>query len=44
MLPLSWATSVAEIAKTADDDIGATRQYSVDNQVGRDFFSVTMLY
>jgi len=33
---LSWVTSVAEIARNADDAIGTTRQRSVDNQVSWD--------
>jgi len=36
MLPLSWVTSVAEIARNVDDAIGTTRQRSVDNQVAWD--------
>jgi len=36
MLPLSWVTSVAEIARNADDAIGTTRQRSVDNKVAWD--------
>jgi hypothetical protein len=33
MLPSSWVTSVAEIARNADDVIGTTRQPFVDNQI-----------
>jgi hypothetical protein len=36
MLILSWVTSVAEIARNADDAIETTRQHSVDNQVSWD--------
>jgi hypothetical protein len=36
MLPLPWVTSMAEIARNADDAIGTTRQRSVDNQVSWD--------
>jgi hypothetical protein len=36
MLPLSWVTSMAEIARNADDVIGTTRQRSVNNQVSWD--------